>query len=163
MAETAKRRLINELMVAITDLQNATDLADQAISDSLGLNRTDARCLSLLITHGPVPAGELARGAGLTPGALTFAVDRLEKAGYAQRVRTSADRRRVVIEATAKAQQLADDVWAQTLQDTEQQLAKRSVDQLRLFNDFVHEQTDLQRRHATRIRDLRDTHGLTAS
>jgi len=152
MAETPKQRLVNEVMLAITDLQNATDVADQAISDSLGLNRTDARCLSVLITHGPMAAGELARTAGLTPGALTFAVDRLAKAGYAQRVRTSADRRRVVIEATDEAQKLAEDVWAQIIQEIERQLARHTADQLRLFHDFVREQTDLQHRHAARIR-----------
>jgi DNA-binding MarR family transcriptional regulator len=152
MAETPKQRLINELMRAITELQDATDLADQAISDTLGLHRTDARCLALLITRGPMAAGELARTAALTPGATTFAVDRLEKAGYAQRVRTSTDRRQVVVQATAKAQQLAEEVWAQTVQETQQQLAKHSVEQLKLFHGFIREQTDLQQRHADRIR-----------
>lgn len=45
-----------------------------------------------------MPAGWLAELTGLTTGAITSAVDRLEKAGYVQRVRGPHDRRRVVVQ-----------------------------------------------------------------
>lgn len=153
MADSDKQCLINELILAVTDLQNAADLVDQAISDSLGLNRTDARCLACLITHGPLTAGDLAGRAGLTPGALTFAVDRLAQAGYAQRGRASDDRRRVVVTASEKAHQLAQEVWGQTILETERQLAKYTSEQIKLLTGFVCDQVELQRRHANRIRD----------
>ena len=46
--------------------------------------------------------GELARRTGLTTGAITGVIDRLEKAGFARRARDSSDRRRVIIEPDPK-------------------------------------------------------------
>ncbi|MDH2428905.1 MarR family transcriptional regulator [Sphaerisporangium sp. TRM90804] len=46
------------------------------------------------LTRGPMASGELAEPAGLTHGALTVAVDRLERAGFAERVRDPAERMR---------------------------------------------------------------------
>ena len=50
---------------------------------------------------------ELAAEAGLTTGAVTAVIDRLERAGYARRVRDDEDRRRVKVEVTPKLEQLA--------------------------------------------------------
>jgi DNA-binding MarR family transcriptional regulator len=48
------------------------------------LNLTDQRCLGLLQLHGPMSAGALARSTGLTTSAITAAVDRLDRGGYAR-------------------------------------------------------------------------------
>jgi DNA-binding PadR family transcriptional regulator len=56
------------------------------------------QCLNILDYEGPVPAGRLAELTGLTTGAITTAIDRLEKAGYVQRMRDPHDRRRVVVQ-----------------------------------------------------------------
>ncbi|MBP2327889.1 DNA-binding MarR family transcriptional regulator [Kibdelosporangium banguiense] len=152
MANPPKQKLIDELMLAVTDLQNASDVADQAISDSLGLNRTDARCLSCLITRGPMTAGELAETAGLKPGALTFAVDRLREAGFAERAPDQRDRRRIIIAASDKARHLAEQVWGQTIAEAQTQLDRYTSAQLKLLTGFVREQVELQQQQAHRIR-----------
>lgn len=139
-------------MLALTDLQNASDMADAAISERLGLNRTDARCVAYLITRGPMASGELAELAGLTPGALTIAVDRLERAGFAARVRDAGDRRRVLIHPTDRARAVAEEVWGQTVQESEAQFAAYSQDQLELLIEFVRGQVEQQRRNAVRFR-----------
>jgi DNA-binding MarR family transcriptional regulator len=82
--------------------QTANDNFDQAIADRLGMNRTDMRCVDLIDQAGGMTAGELAKAAGLTSGAVTAVVDRLEKAGMARRVADPSDRRRVRIEVTPK-------------------------------------------------------------
>lgn len=148
-----RRHLIDELMLALTDLQNASEMADAAISEQLGLNRTDARCVAYLITRGPMASGELAELAGLTPGALTVAVDRLEKAGFAERVRDLVDRRRVLIRPTDKARDLAHDAWGQAVEEAETQFAAYTDDQLTLLTEFVRGQVAQQRRNAERMRD----------
>ncbi|GHH72022.1 hypothetical protein GCM10017673_26460 [Streptosporangium violaceochromogenes] len=148
-----RRQLIDELMLALTDLQNASEMADAAISEQLGLNRTDARCVAYLITRGPMASGELAELAGLTPGALTVAVDRLEKAGFAERVRDLVDRRRVLIRPTDKARDLAHDAWGQAVEEAEAQFAAYTDDQLALLTEFVQGQVAQQRRNAERMRD----------
>ena len=66
--------------------QTSNDNFDQAIADHLGMNRTDMRCVDLIDQAGGMTAGELARAAGLTTGAVTAVIDRLERAGMARRV-----------------------------------------------------------------------------
>lgn len=47
-----------------------------------------------------MPAGRLGELTGLTTGAVTGVIDRLEKAGYARRTNDPKDRRRTIVEPT---------------------------------------------------------------
>ncbi|MBA2518706.1 MAG: MarR family transcriptional regulator, partial [Chloroflexia bacterium] len=58
-------------------------LFSQAIADQVGLNPTDLEALEVLLRQGPLTAGKLAEITGLTTGAITGVVDRLERKGYA--------------------------------------------------------------------------------
>jgi DNA-binding MarR family transcriptional regulator len=69
----------------------------QAVADRLGLNLTDHKCVDLLLLNGPLTAGELATMTVLTTGAITAALDRLERAGFVKREDDPKDRRRVVV------------------------------------------------------------------
>jgi len=71
----------------------------EAIAQTAGLNATDTRCLSLIRFHpdGLVTAGWLSHMAGLTTGAITHILDRLEKRGVIERVRDTEDRRKVFV------------------------------------------------------------------
>jgi|SRR5579883_240837 len=92
----------SELLAAIggefRQLATATVLFHQAIADRLGMHATDHRCLEILSRAGRMTAGELTELTGLTTGATTGVIDRLEKAGFVRRVEDPDDRRRVVIE-----------------------------------------------------------------
>src|SRR5688572_19438670 len=79
-------------------LSTATILFHAAVADRLGINVTDVKCYSLLRQRGAMTAGELSEKTGLTTGAITGVVDRLEKAGLVQRRRDAHDRRRVIVE-----------------------------------------------------------------
>jgi DNA-binding MarR family transcriptional regulator len=74
----------------------------QAIADRLGLNVTDHKCMDLLLLNGPLTAGELAAMTGLTTGAITAVIDRLEKAGFVRREDDPRDRRRVIVQVMPK-------------------------------------------------------------
>jgi DNA-binding MarR family transcriptional regulator len=91
--------------------QSTTDLFDERVSEFLGINRTDGRCLDIVGRHGKVSAGALAIEAGLTTGAVTAVIDRLEQAGYVQRVRDPLDRRKVWVEPTGHTKQLVDTIF----------------------------------------------------
>jgi DNA-binding MarR family transcriptional regulator len=67
------------------------------IAERTGLNPTDLQCLGLLQMHGPMSAGSLARSTGLTTSAITTAIDRLERSGFARREHDTGDRRRVFV------------------------------------------------------------------
>lgn len=69
-----------------------------AIAERLGLNPSDHKCADLICNEtGPITAGRLAELTGLSTGAITGVVDRLERAGFVSRVPDPEDRRRVVI------------------------------------------------------------------
>jgi DNA-binding MarR family transcriptional regulator len=81
------------------DLSTETILLHQAIADRLGLNLTDHKALGFLLdAEEPITAGELAARTGLTTGAITGIVDRLESAGFVRRKRDAGDRRQVILE-----------------------------------------------------------------
>ncbi len=69
-----------------------------AVADRLGMGETDFSCLSVLLVDGPASAGALAERTGLTTGAITGLVDRLERAGWVHRSMDPTDRRRVIVE-----------------------------------------------------------------
>ncbi len=100
MTKDSEKR--SELLAAMPQelrrLSTATILFHQAIADRLGMHLTDHKCGDILLQTGPITAGELAERTGLTTGAITGVIDRLEKAGFVRRGRDSGDRRRVIIE-----------------------------------------------------------------
>src|SRR5579871_2016463 len=78
------------------DFVAAVVVFHELVGRCLGLSATDRKCLDLL-SRGPVTAGEIAKFTGLTTGAVTGIIDRLAKAGYAERVNDPQDRRRVLV------------------------------------------------------------------
>lgn len=91
------------------ELSTAIVMYHQAIATSLGLSATEWKCLDLLGRHGSLTAGRLADLSGLTTGAITSVVDRLERSGYARRAPNPADRRSVII-APLRQEEIAEQV-----------------------------------------------------
>ena len=99
----SRRALLEAIGRNVQAYQDATDEVDEATGRMLRLNRTDMRCLSVLGQAGAMSASELAAATGLTRGAMTTALDRIEAAGYARRVWDQQDRRSVRVEMTGRA------------------------------------------------------------
>ena len=72
-------------------------LFGQTVANVAGISGSDLECLDFLNLEGRVTAGRLADVTGLTTGAITGVVDRLEKAGFVRRERDETDRRKVFI------------------------------------------------------------------
>jgi DNA-binding MarR family transcriptional regulator len=134
--------------------QTSNDNFDQAIADHLGMNRTDMRCVDLIDQAGGMTAGELATAAGLTSGAVTAVVDRLEKAGMAARVPDPGDRRRVRIEVTPKLWELTGPLMGPFLEESSAILDDYSTEELERFTQFIQRVIDVQAKHTERIREL---------
>jgi DNA-binding MarR family transcriptional regulator len=94
--------LLHEFTLAGRRLSTATIMFHQAVADRLGLNLTDHKCVDLLLLNGPLTAGELASMTALTTGAITAALDRLERAGFVKRGDDPEDRRRVVVKPVSE-------------------------------------------------------------
>lgn len=101
MHQTARHAALRDrLAMQIRRYQREVDEFDQAAAEALGVNRTDLRCLDLLL-DGPHSAKRLAERAHLSPAATSTVIDRLIRAGYVTRERDAADRRAVSVRPTA--------------------------------------------------------------
>jgi DNA-binding MarR family transcriptional regulator len=90
--ELKKRALaaVREYGVHLTQFRNA-------MSEWAGVNVTDMECLRFLFARGVATPSELARHTGLTSGATTAMLDRLEKAGWLERRPNPDDRRGTLV------------------------------------------------------------------
>jgi DNA-binding MarR family transcriptional regulator len=146
-----KRRVFEELVTEVRRSHNATDRFDQAVADALGLNRTDMRCLDVIEREGPVPAGRLAEATGLTSGAITTVLDRIERAGYARRVNDASDRRRVLVELTPKTQTETMRFYQPHMALSERLYETYTRKQLELLLEFARTGREFNEHHAAEI------------
>jgi DNA-binding MarR family transcriptional regulator len=154
LSREERAALLGDLGLDVRRHQNVQEAFDDAAVAFLGINRTDGRALDILDQHGRLTAGELARESGLSTGAVTTLLDRLERAGYVRRVRDDADRRRVLVELTDEARRRSAEVWAPLAADGADGLAGYSDAELVLIRDFLRASTDLLRAHLERVAAL---------
>lgn len=145
---------LDELSAEVVEFQNATGLVDEAAAAWLGINRSDLRCLSFLFFRGPMTAGELAEASALSPGAITSLADRLERAGYAVRLRDAADRRRVVLAVTAWVVQVSAQLYGPIADEGRIMYERYSPAEIAAIASFLRAGREMQWRQAARIRAL---------
>jgi DNA-binding MarR family transcriptional regulator len=96
-----RRRTRPELTAALDRearrMGSMATLHNHAVAEAVGLHPTDHECLDLLDWAGALTAGEIATHLGLSTGAVTALVDRLEHGGWVRRERDASDRRRVFV------------------------------------------------------------------
>ena len=97
--ESTRRELLKKLWELGRKMSTQTVFLHQAIAQSVGLNATDTKCIDLILRGpgGSVTAGWLSDTTGLTTGAITHILNRLEKRQFIERVRDTRDRRKVFI------------------------------------------------------------------
>jgi DNA-binding MarR family transcriptional regulator len=93
-----KEEIIQAIIEKRREMSTETIMFHQSVADVLGLHITDHKCLDLIRQYGAMPAGRIAELTGLTTGAVTGIIDRLEKAGYVRRANDPKDRRRTIVE-----------------------------------------------------------------
>jgi DNA-binding MarR family transcriptional regulator len=94
-----RQALMEALNRAMREASGKGVVYSQQVATRLGINSTDLECLDFIVMRGPLSAGELAAATGLTSGAITGVIDRLERAGFARRARDAHDRRKVMVRA----------------------------------------------------------------
>lgn len=88
---------IQQFKVASRSYSDASVFLHQAIARKAGLSGADHKYLGLLLQHEELTAGQLSKLTGLTTGAVTGLIDRLEKKRLVQRQFSKDDRRKVII------------------------------------------------------------------
>src|SRR5690349_7506783 len=107
MSSEKLRHLRDQLGDEVRAYQETVDAFDEAVAAHLGVNRTDLRCLDVLLRLGSAAPGRLGAALGLTTGSVTAMLDRLERLGYLTREPDPSDRRKVVVRATPVADERA--------------------------------------------------------
>jgi DNA-binding MarR family transcriptional regulator len=130
-----RRKLIAALETAMRQTSGQGVLYSQTVAERLDINSTDLECLDYL-AQGPVTAGALAEATGLTTGAITGVVDRLERAGFAERERDAADRRKVVVHARPAVGQRIEPMFAPMQRAMAAALATYSDKELAFLLEF---------------------------
>jgi DNA-binding MarR family transcriptional regulator len=152
--QETRQTLTDDLFEEWRLLGAANDIADQAVADYLGINRTDARCLEIIERLGGVTAGRLARESGLSTGAVTTVLDRLERSGLARRTSDPEDRRRVVVEMTPVARRANEELSRPFVAAAVEQMLGYSEEELALLREYHRASRALTEAHAERVRGL---------
>ena len=114
------------------------------MASRLGVGMTDLECLDAVARGSNVTAGALAEKTGLTTGAITGAIDRLERAGLVKRQRDDSDRRKVIVAGTP-ATQRADPWREQMRRAVTRVLARYDEDDLAFFERALGELSEAAR------------------
>ena len=146
--------LIAELVSAVRAFQRASDDVDQAACEAMGVGRNDGKALDVLQEREPMTAGALAEELGLTTGAITTLLDRLEKVGYVRRVRDTADRRRVLVELTPRARERIWSLYSPMAEHGRRWFEPLSDGEVRLITEFMRHGTKINLENAARIRGV---------
>jgi DNA-binding MarR family transcriptional regulator len=150
-----KNDLVHELISEFRIAGNQDSAFDNLAADVLGVNGTDLHCLNAIENAGGLTAGELAAETGLTSGAVTGVIDRLERVGFARRVPDPEDRRRVKLEVTPKFYARAEKIWGPMAADWESSLSRRfTSQQLEEIIEFLRTTNEVGRKHMERVRKL---------
>jgi DNA-binding MarR family transcriptional regulator len=118
-------------------------LISEAVSERFGLASSDLECLDLALLGGGATAGEFAKATGLTTGAITGVIDRLERAGYVRREKDPGDRRKVIVRARPAMTRRIAPVYDSLQREMTRLWSRYSDAELALIHDFLVRSCDL--------------------
>ncbi len=133
----SKEELETAVLMAARDYGIGTILFRNALAKKLGLNLTESLCLTILGIKNVSSPSELARYTGLTTGATTTMLDRLEKKHFLRRRANPDDRRGVLIEIDDHYSALAADLVKGIQKAYRDVIEGYSVEELAVIRDFL--------------------------
>jgi len=131
-----RTQLIDALNSVIREVSGQGVLYSQLVAGRLGINSTDLECLDYVM-RAPVTPGALAEITGLTTGAITGVIDRLERAGFVYRDRDPEDRRKVYVRALPAVEERIVPLFEPMERSAMGVLSRFDDDQLALILDFM--------------------------
>jgi len=132
-----RSELVATLQQSVRRFADEVDLYQAAAADRLGMHATDLKYLGYVAGYGPTTAGHLAELGGLTTGAVTGVLDRLEGAGYVRRESDPEDRRKVVVRVVPGAAERVEALYRPMLASTDPLWDRYSDDELAVVLDFA--------------------------
>jgi DNA-binding MarR family transcriptional regulator len=138
---------------ALRETSAQTVLFSHAVADRAEINSTDLETLDILARNGAMTAGRLAELTGLTTGAITGLVDRLERRGYARRERHPSDRRSVIVRPLSEnAERDLAPSYAGMSQAMAELMSRYSDEELAVVADFLTRAAAITAEQVARLR-----------
>jgi DNA-binding MarR family transcriptional regulator len=149
----SRSELLESLEKGFRDTSTAGIMLHQAVANHLGLHLTDHKCMGMLCELGPLSAGDLARLTGLTTGAITGVLNRLERAGYAKRIPNPKDRRNIRVEPrdVEKFYERMENLLGPLRERMRALSSKYNADELALVLDFIKASVAISREETARL------------
>jgi len=135
--DSGRERLGETVMKELRALSTVQDRLDQYAAHRFGINRTDLRALDLIGQAGVISPTALAVGLGMSTGATSAVLDRLEAAGYARREPDPGHRRRTLVRQTARTEELGEEIFAPVIRGTLSEAAAYSDAALVSIAEFL--------------------------
>jgi DNA-binding MarR family transcriptional regulator len=152
-AKLSRKVLLEQLSYQLgRELSARTVMFHGAVAEKMGLSITEHKALDMLSRQGPITAGQLAEVTGLTTGAITGMVDRLEKAGFVRRVPDPNDRRKIRIEAVVEKYQAMAGIFASLGEAMNGLLESYSDKELATIYDFMSRLPGLMEEETKKLR-----------
>jgi len=152
MMNSTKTDWKKRALIAVREYGVHLTLFRNAMDESQGLNATDMECLRLLFLKGIATPSELARHTGLTSGATTAMLDRLEKPGLIERRPNPDDRRGTLIAPTKSgAEKIAS--WFESARQAQHELiSSYSEKELEIISDVFERFTKIWDQEREKLR-----------
>jgi DNA-binding MarR family transcriptional regulator len=143
MMESTMTDLKKRALMAVRDYSVHLTLFRNAVDAWAGHNATDMECLRLLFQKGIATPSELARQTGLTSGATTAMLDRLERAGLIERRPNPDDRRGTLISPTESSAEKVASWFESARQAQDELISSYSESELEIIVDVFERFTQL--------------------
>ena len=147
------RKNIDSVLRSLRRVNLQGSLFGQTVAVRFGLTESDIEALEVLLDTGSATAGRLSELMGLTTGAVTRVIDRLEQAGYVRRVPDPADRRRVVVEIVTEQAAAVESTLDRVNIKSAAEIGQYSDEELAVINDFLTKVATITRDEATALRE----------
>lgn len=145
-----------QVMRELRALSTVQDRLDQYAAQQLGLNRTDLRALDLIGQKDGISPTALATALGMSTGATSAVLDRLEADGYARREPDPRHRRRTLVRTTARADLRTAALFEPVISATLHQASRQPDSVLSGIARFLAEHRELLERYLTAAGPLDD-------
>ena len=152
-----REEAIQTIVDRFREMSTETIMFHQAVADELGLYITDHKCMDIIHRFGAMPAGRLGEMTGLTTGAITGMIDRLEKAGYVRRANDPKDRRKTIVEPirNKKLEKKIEMIFTPLHESMYKFLSSYSGGELSFLLDVMTKLIEQTREESKRLRNLK--------
>jgi DNA-binding MarR family transcriptional regulator len=151
-----REEIIQNIVDRFREMSIETIMFHQAVADELGLHITDHKCMDIIHRFGAMPAGRLGEMTGLTTGAITGMIDRLEKSGYVRRANDPKDRRKTIVEPVRnkKLERKIEMIFTPLHERMHKFLSSYSDSELNFLFDTITKLIEQTREESKRLRSL---------